>query len=75
MVLLRSILGTSCFVTFTWAIGLAPLTLVIVLFNTAPFWGSLLGYWINNEPIIKIEYVAMFICFAGILGITFGGDT
>jgi multidrug transporter EmrE-like cation transporter len=73
LVILRSICGITCFIFITWAISLAPLTLVYVLFNTAPFWGSILGYWVNNEPIIALEYAAMVICFVAILGVTFGG--
>jgi drug/metabolite transporter (DMT)-like permease len=49
-----------------------PLGLTYVLFNMAPFWASLLGYWINHEPIIKQEYLAMFICFVCVIGMALG---
>ena len=42
----------------------------MVLFQTGPFWTLLLGLLINKEPILKIEYVAMVICFCGVIAIS-----
>jgi drug/metabolite transporter (DMT)-like permease len=45
-----------------------PMALVMILYNTAPFWTSLLGLWVNGEQISKLEYVAIGLCFLLIIG-------
>ena len=54
---------------------MVPLSIVIILTNLAPFWSSILGYFINKEPIIRIEYIAMAICFSCVVGITLSKDS
>jgi len=49
---------------------MVPMYISVILFNLAPFWTSLLAFWINGEPIVKLEYVAMAICFLCIIGMT-----
>ena len=49
---------------------MVPMYIAVILFNLAPFWTSLLAHWINDEPIVKLEYLAMAICFACIVGMT-----
>jgi drug/metabolite transporter (DMT)-like permease len=44
----------------------------MILFHTSPFWAGILGFFINKERIEKFEYLAMAICFGGVLIITFG---
>jgi drug/metabolite transporter (DMT)-like permease len=48
---------------------LIPLSLHIILWQTSPFWTVVLAYFINKEPIQKIEYLAMSLCFAGVVAI------
>lgn len=71
LVISRSVVGLINFVMFTWGLTFLPLSLATVLFSMAPFWATILGFLINGEPIIKFEYVSMFICFACIVGMTF----
>ena len=40
-----------------------PITLFTIIFNTNPFWISILGLLINREPIFKVELAGMVICF------------
>lgn len=65
----RCIIGQTCFVMFTYSLTMIPLSISMLLFQTAPFWTSILGYFINREPIQRIEYVAMILCFIGVAAI------
>ena len=42
----------------------------MILFQTNPFWITLLSFCINAEPIIPLEMVGMVICFAGVVVIS-----
>lgn len=39
----------------------------MVIFQTNPFWAAILGYFVNKEPIMCIEYIAMVVCLAGVV--------
>jgi drug/metabolite transporter (DMT)-like permease len=67
----RASLGQACFACFTFCLALLPLSLQMILFQTSPFWAGILGFFINSEPIMRFEYIAMVICFCGVLAITF----
>jgi drug/metabolite transporter (DMT)-like permease len=45
-----------------------PIALVMIIYNTAPFWTSLLGLWINGETISNLEYAAIGVCFMLVIG-------
>ena len=75
LIFLRTILGTANFMLSIWVLTMVPLSIVIILTNLAPFWTSVLGYYINKEPIIKYEYLAMAICFTCVVAITLSKDT
>lgn len=45
--------------------------LEMVILQTSPFWVSLIGIWLNNEKVMRIEYIGMVVCFAAVLSITF----
>jgi drug/metabolite transporter (DMT)-like permease len=47
-----------------------PLALATIIFNLAPFWTSILGYFVLGDPIYKIEFVAMAICLALVIYMT-----
>lgn len=65
----RAIIGQVSFCMFLLATSLLPLCLIMIIFQTSPFWTSILALWINSEPIYRFEYVAMAFCFAGVIGI------
>ena len=44
-----------------------PLVVQNTIFNTSPFWASLLAYFMLKERITQCEIIAMVISFIGIL--------
>ena len=54
------------FPTSHYALALIPLALHTILFQTSPFWTSILGFYLNKEKIQKFEYVAMALCLLGV---------
>jgi len=44
--------------------------LEMVIYQTSPFWTSILALLINKEKVARFEYVAMVIGFLGVVGIT-----
>ena len=68
----RAIAGQTSFCMFLLATSLLPLSLNMIIYQTSPFWTSILALWINGEPIYKFEYAAMALCFAGVIGIAMG---
>ena len=46
---------------------LIPLSLHTIIFQTSPFWTSILGFLYNKERIYRFEYGAMTLCFVGVV--------
>ena len=44
-----------------------PLLVQNTLFNTAPIWASLIGYFALRESLTQFEIFAMIVCFSGVL--------
>jgi len=76
---MRSFLGTWNFIVFNWVVTLIPLTLQMVVFQTQPFWVSIIAVIFLKESIMRFEYAGMLISFAGVILIAFckgaGGDS
>jgi len=72
LVILRSCMGISALVGVTVALTMMPLSLTTIIFNLAPFWASILALLIHKESISKLEYLAMLITFAGVVGVVLG---
>ena len=51
-----------------------PLAYATILFNLAPFWTSILAYFINGEQIYKLEFVAMTVTLGCIIAMTLTGS-
>jgi len=64
---LRSLAGTIGFTTYIFAIKYLPLGLTMIIFNTAPFWATLLAYLALSEKLKAYELIAMLISFVGIV--------
>ena len=64
---LRSSFGTLGFTTFVFGMKYLPLGIHMILFNTAPFQASLLGWLILHEKPKISELICMLISFVGIL--------
>ena len=43
---------------------MAPISLVMVVWQTNPFWVSIMAYFMLKEAMYKSELIAMFVCFA-----------
>lgn len=59
---------------FTYSLTMIPLSISMMIFQTAPFWTTILGYFINSEPIRRVEYIAMGLCFIGVVAIASSKD-
>ena len=47
-----------------------PFSLMVILYQTSPFWTSIMGYFLNGEPLYTVEIVGMVLCFVAIVAIT-----
>ena len=65
--ILRSFASCSAFFLQIWAVSRVPVSIVMVCFQTYPFWVSLLGRVWLKEPIMWLELLGMLICF-GMVG-------
>ena len=74
LVALRSFFGVSNFMLLIWSLNYIPIALSVIVMNISPFWTSILSKIFLNEPILNLEYVAMAICFACVVGLTLGKD-
>ena len=72
------ITGQAEFLLLNLAVTMAPLALVMVIWQMNPFWISILASFLLMEPIIMIELVGMIFCFTAVVLITMrtkNGDT
>lgn len=68
----RCLFGQLGFCLLFYSMTLIPISILIVMLMTAPLWVSILNYFVNNERIFAIEYVAMASSFLGVIGIAVG---
>ena len=71
--LLRCLFGTIGFTSITYGVAMVPLVVQNTIFNTAPFWASILGWVINKEKITTLEIIALILSFGGVFCVTFAG--
>ena len=74
ILLLRAILGYLITLLINACLTMIPFSLLVILFQTSPFWTSILSYFINGEPIYRIEILGMILCFVAVIVITMGED-
>lgn len=53
---------------------MVPLMVQNTIFNTAPFWASLLGYCFAGESITRFEGLAILLSFGGVILIAFSNS-
>lgn len=70
MLLGRAVLGYVITILINLSLTMIPFSLIVIIFQTAPFWTSILSYWINGEKIMMNEIVGMGLCFIAIVIIT-----
>jgi|LauGreDrversion4_2_1035121.scaffolds.fasta_scaffold558212_2 drug/metabolite transporter (DMT)-like permease len=63
----RSFWGTVGFLCYLFAMKYIPMGLLMILYNTAPFWASVLGYVFLKESLKINEIWAMIVGFFGII--------
>lgn len=49
------------------ASAMAPISLVMVFWQTSPFWTSIIAWAMLGEQIFVLELVAMVICFSAVV--------
>ena len=66
----RIITGQADFFLLNLAVTKAPLSLIMVFWQTSPFWISIIAFLFLKEPIVAIELVSMLICFGAVVVIS-----
>ena len=61
------ITGQVNFFLLNLAVSMAPLSLVMVIWQMNPFWISIIAFFLLAEPIIMIELVGMVFCFGAVV--------
>lgn len=74
MIFIRASVGFFVTLLINLSLTMIPFALLVVIFQTSPFWTSILSYYINKEPIYPIELAGMLVCFLAVLTITFNED-
>ena len=64
---LRCVLDLTAYIGIVFGLPLVPLIVMSTIFQTAPFWASILGYFVIGETISCFEIIAMFASFGGII--------
>ena len=49
------------------AAPLAPLALIMVFWQTTPFWVSIMAWYFLGEPVYRLEIIAMVVCFSAVV--------
>ena len=70
----RCLTGHLYFIFMNAATPLAPISLVMVITQTCPFWISLIAYFALGEPIIALEIISMIVCFMAVIVIASNSD-
>lgn len=66
-VLVRNAAGTMTVLTLLYALQYLPMGIYQIIYNTSPFWASLLGFLILGERLRKVEIIAMVFSFVFII--------
>ena len=66
IMLWRAILGYCTTLFINASLQMISFSLLVIIYQTAPFWMTYLSYRINGEPIYKLEALAMVLCFIGV---------
>ena len=72
--LLRAFLGYVITLLINMCLTMISFSLLVILFQTSPFWTSLLSYYYNGEPILMVEIAGMTACFVAVMIITMTED-
>ena len=67
MMYARALLGLLISIAVNTSILLIPFSVMVILFQTNPFFTSILSYFVNREPIIPVELLGMVVCFISVI--------
>ena len=70
ILLMRAFLGYVITLLINMCLTMIPFSLLVILFQTSPFWTSILSYYYNGEPLYKMELAGMLMCFLAVVIIT-----
>ena len=59
----RALCGFSVSFLLNASLELIPFSLLVIIYQTNPFWTSLLSYFFNGEKVHAIEITSMLMCF------------
>ena len=65
----RCCTGTVGFTCLVYSLKTIPLFISIIIFNTAPFITSLMGYIVLGDKVSKLELGLMLGCFTGVISL------
>lgn len=54
-------------------LAMTPMFVMTVIFNTAPFWASLISFMVLGDSVTKFELAAMVCSFSGVLMLGYNG--
>jgi len=63
----RSFFGMAGSVLGVASLIFIPISLQTIIFQTNPFWSSLIAYFALKEAIGRLEIFGMIVCFAGVM--------
>ena len=67
VIIMRSITGVVGSTSAFYAFKVLPIFIVKIIFNTLPFWVSILEYFVLNERVSKFNLYCMVACFTGVV--------
>lgn len=70
--IIRIIAGQLTFGLVNFAFSLIAIGTAMVLFETSPFWVSILSCLILREKVLLLEIVGIFVCFGGVVMLGIG---
>ena len=65
--ILRCVIDLCGYIGIIFGVPMVPLIVMSTIFQTAPFWASILGYFVLGETISCFEIVAMILSFGGMI--------
>ena len=74
IIIYRAVFGYFNVLLINACLTMIPVSLLVILFQTSPFWTSILSYYVNGEPIYRVEILGMILCFVAVIIITMGED-
>lgn len=66
MVFLRSIAGLLGFTCMVLSLQFLPIFISQIVFNTAPFWTAILGFFMLGTSVSSFDIICMLGCFLGV---------